>query len=158
MTPSHLHLVLNHMPVIGFLLATLLLLVAWLRRSRELQTVALLGVLLVALSAIPAYMTGEPAEEQIEHAPGIEKETIEAHEESATVSLTIGLLAGVAALVTLVRGRGGRGLSRAGVTVTLVLALTAAIALGVTANRGGHIRHPEITPGAITNEEHERGD
>ena len=149
MTPSHVHLILNHGPVVGFPLVALLLLVAWLRRSRELQVVALAGVLLISLAAIPTYMTGEPAEKQIEHAAGVHEKTIEAHEESAGVSLTLALVSGLAAIVTLVRGRGGRGLSRAWDALTLALAIASSAALGMTANRGGHIRHPEITPGAL---------
>ena len=152
MTPAHLHLILNHVPVVGFPLATLLLLVAWMRKSRELQSVALAGALLVSLTTVSAFMTGEPAEHQIEHAPGVTKEHIEAHEDMARISLGLGLLCGIAAGTVLVLGR-VRGPSRGGVALTLVIALATCGALAVTSERGGHIRHPEITPGAISGSE-----
>src|SRR6185503_8675583 len=101
MTPSHLHLILNHVPVVGFPLVTLLLFVAWLRKSRELQSVALAGALLISLTTVSAFMTGEPAEEQIEHAPGVTKDHIEAHEDVARISLGLGLLCGIVAAAVL---------------------------------------------------------
>jgi hypothetical protein len=43
-----------------------------------------LGIfIIVALLAIPAYLTGEPTEELVENLPGVSKSSIEQHEEAA---------------------------------------------------------------------------
>lgn len=73
MSWGHLHLLLNHVPVIGTLLGLLLLLVAFGRKSEELKKVTLGLFVLIALVTVPVYLTGEPAEEMIENIPGISK-------------------------------------------------------------------------------------
>ena len=73
---AHVHLMLNHIPVVGIGFAILLLAVAVVRRSHELTNVALVFVILVSLWAIPAYLTGEPAEEVVEDLPGVSEELI----------------------------------------------------------------------------------
>jgi hypothetical protein len=40
------------------------------RRSREVTHAGLLLSVLLAITPVPIYLTGEPAEEQIEHQPG----------------------------------------------------------------------------------------
>ena len=77
MSWGHLHLLLNHVPVIGTFLALLLLIVAFVRKSEELKKVTLFLFVLIALVTIPVYLTGEPADEMIENIPGISKAMIE---------------------------------------------------------------------------------
>ena len=55
MNAGHLHIMINHFPVVGAFGATLLLIWAWYRRNDELERAALLVWVLVALSAVAAY-------------------------------------------------------------------------------------------------------
>jgi hypothetical protein len=64
MNGAQLHLMLNHLPVMGALFSLLLLGWSLTRRSTEIQKLALGGALLAGLSSVPAYLTGEPAEEE----------------------------------------------------------------------------------------------
>ncbi len=75
----HMHLVLNHVPVIGAGLLVLLLLYGMLRRSNDVVRAALLGFVALALLAVPAYLTGEPAGKAIKGHPGIALGAIEVH-------------------------------------------------------------------------------
>jgi len=59
---AHIHLSLNHLPVVGIIFGVLLLLLALLRKSEELKRVSLGVFVLTALIALPVYFTGEPAE------------------------------------------------------------------------------------------------
>jgi hypothetical protein len=70
LSPAHLHLLLNHIPVLGTMIFAPLVL-AWglLRRSRDATLTGLLLAILLALTAVPIYLTGEPAEEQLERQP-----------------------------------------------------------------------------------------
>lgn len=148
MTPAHVHLVLNHAPVVGMPLAALLLVAGIARKSRELQVAALMGIVLVALATVPVFLTGEPAEKQIEHAAGVSEKTIGAHEDAAKWALGATELAGLIALATLMRSRGLR--LAGGLTLLALFAAALAIStLARTAYLGGHIRHPEIVPGAV---------
>src|SRR6476659_3241135 len=93
---AHLHLVLNHIPVLGTMLfAPLVLLWGLLRQSRDVTQIALLLTVLLAVTAIPIYLTGEPAEEQLEHQPWFDKQRVEAHEERAEAALIAVLVTGV---------------------------------------------------------------
>ncbi len=139
----HVHLLLNHIPVMGVPFGFLLLAVALARKSLEL-TKASLGVFAVAaLITIPVYLAGEPTEEVVEHLPGISESFIEEHEESALVSLVAIEILGVLALAGLIRFRGS-SIPTWLVTTSLVLSLLTAISVGWTANLGREIRHPEI--------------
>lgn len=157
MNLAHAHLVLNHVPVVGIFFAVLLYGLGIFRRSTELKRAALLGFVLVALLTIPAFLTGEPAEDAVEHLPGINKATIHNHEEAADISFWVLEGLGVFALAGLVLYRGASGAPRWFTAIVLVFALLVAGMMAWTANLGGQIHHPEITAaGAAAGEHHEK--
>ena len=144
MTLVHLHLVLNHVPVVGTFVGIALLLVALARRSREL-TLASLGVFVASAAVtVPVYLTGEPAEDRVERLAGVSGAVIERHEDAAVVGFAAVSVLGVVSLIGLVLAAWNKTAARAVVTVPLVLAVVAAGLLAWTANLGGQIRHPEI--------------
>jgi len=145
---AHIHLLLNHVPVLGTVFGLGLLAYAITRRSDPLKRAALNVFVAVALVALPVYFTGEPAEEVVEDAAGVSPGTIDAHEDSALMSLIGVEVLGVVALTGLVIARRGRPVSAKITGVTLAVSLATAIAMAWTANLGGRIRHPEIGPGA----------
>ena len=69
MSPVHWHLLLNHVPVIGTILGVLLLAWGTIRKSEELKQASLSIFIGAAVIAIPAFLTGEPAEEVAERTP-----------------------------------------------------------------------------------------
>jgi len=147
---AHLHLVLNHIPVLGTLLfAPLVLLWGLLRQSRDVTQIALLLTVLLAATAIPIYLTGEPAEKQVEHQPWFDKQRVEAHEERAEAGLIAVLVTGAAALAGLWLSRGGRPQRRGISTLVLVGLIVSAVLFALAALDGGQIRHDEIRPTAI---------
>ena len=135
---------LNHIPVLGK--AFCMELVGWalIQKSEELKRVSLGAFVIVALLAIPAYLTGEPAEEVIEHLPGISKATIEEHEDAATFAFAGVLAVGVAALGGLVFHWRAKPAPNWIVVVVLVLSVIVFAMMIRTANLGGLIRHPEL--------------
>ena len=144
MNPVHLHLMLNHVPVLGSVFGLLLLGAALLRKSRELQKVSLAVCVIAAAVAIPVYFTGEPAEERIEHLPGVAKAIIEEHEEAAVVALASILALGAVAAAGLIVFRGQRSIPRWFVNASLIMALVTVGLMLRTANLGGKVRHTEI--------------
>ena len=146
--PAHWHLILNHIPVVGSAFALGLLGWAIFRRSDELKRVGLAVVALVAVLTAPAYFTGEPAFEAamevLEATPYDEDPLVKAHENAAGIAFAAAALAGVVALVALIRSRGGKPLSGRIVATAFVLTALTAGLMGRAANFGGAIRHPEI--------------
>ena len=150
MSYAHLHLIVNHLPVLGVPFGAALLGLGLFRGQVALQRAGLSVLVLAGLAAGIAYLTGEPAEHALEAMGplGARPETlIEAHEEAA---LAAAIVTGLGALVAgmglwrLHRGSGGRGWMTGALTVALVATLT----LGWVATLGGRISHPEIRPPA----------
>lgn len=148
MNPAHLHLMFNHIPVVGVPLVAILLAYALLRRSRDIYRVALGAAVIVAALTYPVFLTGEPAEDRIEDATWARESLIHQHEERAEAALIAVLVTGAFAGFALWRSRGERGPSRGLGGLTLAgLALSAGL-LGWTALLGGPIRHEEIRAAA----------
>ncbi|HEX9782951.1 MAG TPA: hypothetical protein VGA56_09525, partial [Opitutaceae bacterium] len=102
MNVAHLHLILNHVPVLGTAFGLGLLTFALWRKSEEVKKAALGLFVISALLAIPVYFTGEPAEEIVEELPDVSHANIEEHEEAAEVAFIGVLMLGVAALTKLI--------------------------------------------------------
>ncbi len=63
MDAAHVHLMLNHFPLIGMAFAIPLLLGAWIRKSEDLSRAGLTLVAVTGFLAVATLLTGEPAEE-----------------------------------------------------------------------------------------------
>jgi len=144
MNSAHLHLLLNHVPVLGTLSGMLLLAFAMIRRSQELTRVSLAVLVLAAVITIPVYWSGEPAEELVEHRPEVSERIIEQHEEAAEAAATALGILGALSLAGLVLFRQATGVPRRFAALTLALALVGTVLMIRTANLGGQVRHAEI--------------
>jgi hypothetical protein len=147
MTPVHLHLLLNHAPVLGAVFGLLILLggIAW--RRADVTRTAMAMFVVAGLAAVPTYLSGEPAEDAVERAAGSVESWVEPHEEAALVSLILVEALGVLALGTLWVHRRKPAVPQPLVVATALLAVVTAGSLGWTANLGGQIRHTEIRDG-----------
>ena len=144
MNPAHLHLMLNHLPIVGTAFTLVLLVMGLLTKSEQIKRAGLVFLVLIALLAVPTYLTGEPAEESIQKLAGISGGFIEQHEEAAQTAFIAQIALGVAALIGLLISRRGRPLPNWLAGGLLVLTLAIAGLMARTANLGGQIRHPEI--------------
>ena len=144
---AHVHLIINHIPVIGIGLLILLFIVAMVRKNKGLITVALAFIILISLATIPVYLTGEPAEEVVEDMPGISEELIKEHEEQAEIAFILVEVAGGLALITLIARRYSDNLGQRLVILTLLVLIISGGLIGWTANLGGRIHHEEIRSG-----------
>ena len=144
MTWAHVHLALNHVPVIGLPIVVLLLGWALLRRSAELTRASFGLLVLLALVTVIVQLTGEPAEELIEGLPGVIDSMVEKHEEAALIG-TLGMSGlGLLALFGWWRYRAGGSVARWLSSVLLFGGLLLTVYFGWVANLGGQIRHTEI--------------
>jgi uncharacterized membrane protein len=140
---AHIHLILNHIPVVGIPVALLFLVYGFLKRNLEIQKCALWVLVGLALVTLPVYFTGDPAEKVIKHFPEVRKTFIEPHEEAAEFSLIVTLISGAVALVALLFQKEERKFRVLNVVVIAVSVLAMA-SLAYTASLGGEIRHTEL--------------
>jgi uncharacterized membrane protein len=146
MNGAHLHLMFNHVPVIGLFCCLALLLAGQWRKNPDLVKAGLVALVIVALISIPVYLSGEPAEEIIEELPGISDDLIHAHEDGAIWAF-IGLeVLGALALLGLVGFRPPKQLPQWLVPAVLVLGLLTMLWVGWVSALGGRIVHPESRP------------
>ena len=143
MNEAHLHLLLNHTPVLGSLFGALLLLFAVLRRNDVLIRSGLLTLVVAAALAIPTNLTGEGAEKVIQQLPGVSQDLIERH--SAAADLALWALEATAALamasLLLLSRRPATGILFT--RLTIVSALVSFGLMARAGNLGGQIMHPE---------------
>ena len=149
---AHVHLVLNHLPVILVPVALALLAFGVVRRSADMTNVSLGLFVVAAVFGGGVFLTGEPAEEVVAHLPGVSKAAIDEHEEAAEVAAIVTGLAGLLALGVLVMSRGRRQAPTWLLAATFVVALLAAGLMARAANLGGRIRHPEIAHAGTNSE------
>ena len=140
----HLHLALNHVPVLGSLFVGLLLLSALLKKSEELKRLSLWWLVGLMVVSVPIKFTGDFADENKPEAIEGETTLIKAHEDAADQATTGIFLAGMVAAVALFLARQGKNVPQWGIITALVLSLVTFALMARTANLGGEIRHTEI--------------
>lgn len=129
-----LHPLLVHFPIALLIAALLFDLLGWWRR-RDSFTEAALGIqALGVVGVILGVVSGNQAEEAVEHLPGIH-EVLERHETLGQVLLWVGL--GVVALRVFLLWRRQRGTGTKALMVALSLGL--AVLVGVTGYYGGRL-------------------
>ncbi len=144
MNAAHLHLVINHVPVLGTVFGLLLFAFAVGRKSDDLRKAAFATFVIVAVMAVVAYLTGEPAEGVLKKLPGMAEGFSEKHEDLAGAAMAGSAVIGVAALVGLVWFQGPRPVKPWFTALMLIAALVVAGLMAYTAYLGGQIRHTEM--------------
>ena len=143
---AHMHLLINHIPVLGMVFGTLLLVYGLVKKNEEIKRVSLGIFVIVAVATLPVYLTGEPAEEIVEHLPGVEEPIIEEHEETALIAfIAVGIL-GIFALGALWRYRHADAIPKRLIIAGLITSIVVCGLMAWTADLGGKIRHSEIRP------------
>ena len=154
MSSIHLHLLLNHVPVVGMAFVLLILGVALWRQNDGMGRLGLAVMVGLSVITTAVFLTGEPTEEAVEGVVGVSESMIHPHEEAAEASLIATSIVGVLALVALGVYR-RRTVPRWVTGAALAAALVASTMLGWTANLGGQIRHTEIGGSVMPSDTHD---
>jgi hypothetical protein len=167
LTPAHLHLLVNHLPVEGSIFGALLLLFAIIRNNAELKRTAFLVLIFVGIATFVADTTGGGAARIVRKIPSTDRKDITEHAQSADYAKAAAGITGAVALIGLVfawrRKDKVQIVSSNGTETTvqsyvryhkaphtgfviacLVLSLFEISVIARTAYLGGKIRHPEI--------------
>src|SRR5215217_6378758 len=109
---AHLHLLLNHVPTVGTVVALGLLLLGLVRRHQPLKHAGLEVLFVIALVTLPAYMTGVGAHQQLREMPELSDNAIRVHHDAALAGFTVIELAGFLAWIALWQSRRRGGAAR----------------------------------------------
>jgi uncharacterized membrane protein len=152
MNAAHLHLLVNHLPIVGFAIGLILLCATMIRSGDRGMFLASVLVLVIAGSgAFAAQFTGEPAEEVVENIQDVPKVLVETHEKVALVAT---ILAGITSLLAIVLSvvtlrREGR-INILPLSVLFLATLVTCGAMTWTGATGGKIRHSEVRGTFVT--------
>jgi uncharacterized membrane protein len=144
MNDAHLHLIVNHFPIVGITIGLLVLIVGYLIKNQQVKATSLGIFIFSALAAIAANYTGDGAEELVEKIPGISKSLIHDHEETAEQFFTLSLILGGAALISLFLQIKKLGLAKFGYILVISFAIATLVSANYVGVSGGEIRHTEI--------------
>lgn len=180
MNAAHLHLVVNHFPIIGLILGCLVLLTGILMKSSVVRRVGLSLFLIAGITAIPAFSTGEGAEEIAEKAVSmnmcndkscvcppemikkmeeVREHYIHEHEEKAEGLMPFmwGII--VLSLIALYLEWKKKSMALIASLIVLIIGFIAAFFAREVGTSGGEISHPEIRKGVVISaSEHEDND
>lgn len=145
MNQTHIHLLLNHVAILGSVFSIILLIAGMVLKSDVLKKTAMIGFVMAALVAIPVFLTGEPAEESVENIAGTIKATIEEHEESAEISIWLVEFMGAVSLLTFFLAKKSNTINKGLLSFLLLLSIVAAGSISYTGFLGGKIRHTELS-------------
>ena len=140
----HIHIMINHFPVILAVMGALAALLGMLRSRRGIWLYATATLTIAALASVPTYFTGEPAEHALNRPWYIARASIHTHEDAALVATIITGVAGLIALFAwrrLVRYPREISLPRGLRIAVVVTAVAAAAAMGYASLLGGYIIH-----------------
>ena len=138
MNLAHLHLLLNHVPTVGLGVGCGLFVAALVGKSKDLKRASFVVFFVIALVALPAYLTGSAARFAVQDRLELPDDLIAAHQDAAMLALIPMELTGLVAWIALWRFR------RWTLTALLLLSIVAFGLMARAATIGGQLRHPEI--------------
>ena len=171
---AYLHLVTNHIPIVGIPFALILLLLGIWRKSDELKAAAFLAFAVLGIATLGVFLLGQGGEDFVEELAGVSHDAIEEHEKMGLVSLIAVGITAIVGLFGLIFYKGWAVLKRRKsdkllngeidetanpffphwlVFAVLGLAVLSAGILGYTGKLGGKIRHTEFYGGAVETDE-----
>jgi uncharacterized membrane protein len=143
---SHVHLILNHFPTVGFVMTLAFYLVGLIANNNALKRGALAAFVMCSILCVPTYVTGAAAmwALTVPPIPEISKAVINAHRDMALATLFGVGFTGATAWIELWRYRYVGRFSSTSLYLVLAFALITLGIMAETGHRGGQINHPEI--------------
>lgn len=152
---SHVHMILNHFPTVGFVLTLAFYIAGLLLNNDVMKRSCLVAFTICAILGAPTYVTGAAAMWALTDPPiaGITKASIDAHRDMALLTLFGLAFTGGAAWMILWRYRYLGRFSSRSLNLVLVFAIITLGIMAETGHRGGQINHPEIRTEAVPTSE-----
>lgn len=153
MDATHLHLILTHVPIVGTLIGTGILAYGQYSKNDETKKIALVTFVIMAILTIPVFLTGEEAEETVEHITGVSEQLIENHEELAEKAIWLMALLGILSLINFFAIIKKLSFAKTLSLITLLVSLGTFGLFAKVGSTGGEIRHSEIRTNNMNNNE-----
>lgn len=144
MNDAHWHLIVNHFPIIGTILALGILIAGLFLKNNSVKNTAYVLFIVAAIFAAFSMATGEGAEEMVEDMPTIGKRIIHEHEEIAEkLAIVLYLLGGISVLGIILNLKNHAKAKFISI-VAVIVGIGAVYVAQLVGTSGGEIRHTEI--------------
>lgn len=144
MNDAHLHMVVNHFPIIGTIFGLGILIVGIFMKNAVIKNVAYILFVVAAIFAAVSMTTGEGAEEIAENLPSVTDQIIHEHEEMAEKLALVLYALGVISLLGLYLNFKNNAKAAVVSYIAIVVAVSGVFLGKQTGTTGGEIRHTEI--------------
>ncbi len=143
---SHIHIILNHFPTVGFVFAMFFFIYGLVRNNDVMKRGGLVTFVICAILGVSTYVTGASAMWALTDplVPGINKAAINVHRDWALMSLFGLAFTGVTAWIELWRYRYIGKFSKTSIRLVLLFSIITLALLYETGKLGGQINHPEL--------------
>jgi len=148
MNDAHLHMVVNHFPIIGTIFGLGILLAGIFMKQTVVKNVAYILFVVAAIFGAVSMATGEGAEEIAEKLPSVTDQIIHEHEEMAEKLALVLYALGVISLLGLYLNFKNHAKAAAVSYIALVVAIIGVFFGKQTGTTGGEVRHTEIRANA----------
>ncbi len=145
-TWPHTHMILNHVPTVGFVFAIAFFAIALLSDNDLMKRSSLVLFVVCSVIGVPTYVSGTASMWALTQPviPEISKAMINAHRDMALLTLFGLAFTGAAAWIELWRYRYLGRFSTSSLALVMLFALVTLAIMAETGHRGGQINHPEI--------------
>lgn len=144
MNDAHLHMVVNHFPIIGIILGFGVLIAGLIFKNNSVKNTAYSLFIVGAIFAFASMATGEGAEEIAEKLPDVTKQIIHEHEEMAEKLAIVLYLLGAVSIVGLYLNFKNHSKAKLVSFLAIVIAAVGVFLAQQTGTTGGEVRHTEI--------------
>ncbi|WP_396137681.1 hypothetical protein [Flavobacterium sp.] len=144
MNDAHLHMVVNHFPIIGTIFGLGILIAGIFMKHTVIKNVAYILFVVAAIFAAVSMSTGEGAEEIAEKLPSVTDQIIHEHEEMAEKLAFVLYALGAISLLGLYLNFKNHTKAAAVSYIALVVAIIGVFFGKQTGTTGGEVRHTEI--------------
>ena len=141
MDQTHLHLITNHLAIIGTLFAGIVLLIGLISNTVQTRIASFILMLISSVGGYVTFKTGHEAEETVEHMKGISEYVIEQHEELAEKALWFIILLFIASIVGLYAGKKNLRVEKKISWIILIISFISFAIFAWTGYLGGQIMH-----------------
>lgn len=144
MNPTHVHLVLTHLPIYGTLIGLVILLIGLIKSNKMLKLTAMVLFTCMSAVAIPVFLSGEEAEHTLEELIPDSRKAIHEHEELAEKAIWLMAILGVFSIASIIAIKTDPPYRNILHWLTFLLAFGTFTQYFFVGKLGGEIRHTEI--------------
>ena len=146
MNIAHIHIIINHLPIVGQFFSVLLLMLGFYYRDQEGVIISAALVMIISgFGALAAYFSGSPSVRQIAALPGVGHKYINIHFKRARIATILSVIGALTAAFcgSVVFSQGAPAPAYCFIIMFIIAAITSGFMI-FTGNAGGHIRHQEV--------------